>query len=125
MPEWLFRPPAGARAKYFLRVGFTGGWFDLPNTGEVVIGRSDPKTHFRPDIDLNREGEEVGNVVSRRHVRVVWRESQHFVEDLGSANGTKLNGRPITVGDMVPLKPGDHLWLGGCVLAYDVEQSGP
>lgn len=34
--------------------------------------------------------------MSRRHARVRWREGQWEVEDLGSRNGTWLDGRPLT-----------------------------
>jgi hypothetical protein len=27
----------------------------------------------------------------------------------------------LLLGQAKPLNPGDHIWLGGCVLAYDVQ----
>ena len=60
-------------------------------------------------------------VVARRHVKISARSGRHYVEDMGSANGTKLNGVRLGVGERGLLEPGDHLWLGGCVLAYDIE----
>jgi hypothetical protein len=40
---------------------------------------------------------------------------------LGSGFGTRLNGETLFIGHAAPLTPGDHIWLGGCVLAYDIE----
>jgi pSer/pThr/pTyr-binding forkhead associated (FHA) protein len=75
---------------------------------------------FIPDVDLSEEGD-VCQVIARRHVKIIARSGRHYVEDLGSANGTKLNGVPMGIGKLGRLNPGDHLWLGGCVLAYDIE----
>ncbi|MBE9507777.1 MAG: FHA domain-containing protein [Chloroflexi bacterium] len=74
-----------------------------------------------PDIDLSQEGV-VAQVVARRHAKITARGGRHYVEDLGSANGLKLNGARIRIGEVGLLEPGDHLWLGGCVLAYDIER---
>ena len=47
--------------------------------------------------------------VSRFHARVVWRTDQYEVEDLGSKNGTHLNGRDL-VGPQ-PLRDGDEIQI--------------
>lgn len=99
---------------------FTGRRFSLPASGEVIVGRSDPVVGVFPEIDLGEEGD-AARVVARRHVKIVVRDGRHYVEDLGSAGGTKISGVSVKMGKQSPLEPGDHLWLGGCVLAYDVE----
>jgi pSer/pThr/pTyr-binding forkhead associated (FHA) protein len=104
----------------YLWVTFTGHRFSLPLWGEVVVGRYDPVVGFIPEIDLGEE-EEAAQVVARRHVKIIARQGRHYVEDMGSANGTRLNGSPLGIGARGLLDLGDHLWLGGCVLAYDVE----
>jgi pSer/pThr/pTyr-binding forkhead associated (FHA) protein len=103
-----------------LRVASTGNRFSLPSQGEVIVGRSDYTKNIIADIDLSEEGD-VSLVVTRRHVKIIARQGQHFVEDLGSTNSTKLNGAIIENSELGPLNPGDHLWLGGCVLVYGVE----
>ena len=57
-----------------------------PYTGpEMIVGR-DPK------VDLF-----IDNLtVSRRHARITWDRGSFVIEDLGSANGTILDGKPIT-----------------------------
>ena len=50
--------------------------------------------------------------VSKRHCRIVLTTDEVVVEDLGSANGTCVNGRPV---DRAALADGDRLDLGGRV----------
>jgi len=104
----------------YLRVAFTGRRFPLPTWGEGVIGRRDEIVGLIPDIDLSEE-KEAAHVVARRHVKIFVRDGHHYAEDLGSTTGTKLNGVQLRIGKLDLLNPGDHLWLGGCVLTYDVE----
>jgi pSer/pThr/pTyr-binding forkhead associated (FHA) protein len=124
--EFLYRPivkmgtSPGYETRAYLQAMFTGHRFPLPSRGEVIVGRTDPVVGFVPDIDLGDEGD-AAQVVARRHVKISANNGRHYVEDMGSANGTKLNGTPIETGERGLLEPGDHIWLGGCVLAYDVE----
>jgi pSer/pThr/pTyr-binding forkhead associated (FHA) protein len=125
--EFLYNPIPEVSARgmppaAYLMGTFTGHRFPLPSDGEVVVGRSDPLVGLPLDVDLGGEGE-VAVVVARRHVKIIGQRGRHYVEDLGSAAGTKLNGVRLLIGEQSLLSPGDHLWLGGCVLAYDVEQS--
>jgi hypothetical protein len=49
--------------------------------------------------------------VSRRHVEL-WREGgRWFLRDLGSRNGTRVNG--LRVIEPLEVRPGDRVWLGG------------
>jgi Protein of unknown function (DUF3662)/FHA domain len=73
----------------------------------VVMGRS-RDADFRLD-DPN---------ISRRHAVVYWEAGQAFVKDLGSTNGTLLNGRPIA---SAALDDGDVLTLGGCTVVVETE----
>lgn len=113
--------PDGAPPRAYLRVAFTGRRFPLPTWGEGVIGRRDEIVGLVPDIDLSEE-QEAAHAVARRHVKITVRNGRHYVEDLGSTTGTKLNGVQLEIGKLGLLSPGDHLWLGGCVLTYDVER---
>ncbi len=119
IPEMQISPYA-APPQAYLWVAFTGHQFPLPAWGEMVIGRSDRMVGFIPDIDLSKVGD-AAQVIARRHVKIIARSGSHYVEDLGSASGTKINGVRIRLGGIRLLSPGDHLWLGGCVLAYDIE----
>jgi pSer/pThr/pTyr-binding forkhead associated (FHA) protein len=53
--------------------------------------------------------------VSRRHAEVRREGDEVFLVDLGSTNGTMLNGRPV---ERVRLTPGDRITCGRSVLVY-------
>jgi predicted component of type VI protein secretion system len=78
------------------------------------------------DIDqpVIRVGREMGlevvidNVaVSRHQAEIRLQEEQWFVRDLGSGNGTMLNGRALS--GMVPIKRGDEISFGKFSLFFD------
>ena len=98
----------------------TGRRLKISPPDEVSIGHADTSIDFVPDIDLGQDGDAAGRV-SRRHAMITWRNRLPYLEDLGSGFGTRLNGTMLLIGQAVQLKPGDHISLGGCVLAYDVE----
>lgn len=53
--------------------------------------------------------------ISRRHFAVLYEAGGYYVEDLGSTNGTFLNGADIRGMGRVPLKPGDVIDVAGVV----------
>ena len=55
--------------------------------------------------------------VSRRHAKIQRDGDQVTVEDLGSRNGTRLNGRPVTGAQVV--KAGDRIDVAGIVLLVE------
>jgi pSer/pThr/pTyr-binding forkhead associated (FHA) protein len=107
------------RSQFFLYVTFTGHYMPVPDKTVITIGRADPSLGYSQDIDLGVEGD-IAAVVSRRHAKLTRRGNRFTVEDLGSAFKTHVDGEQVPVGIQVPIQPGQHLWLGGCVLAFDV-----
>jgi pSer/pThr/pTyr-binding forkhead associated (FHA) protein len=89
----------------------SGRQLTLPAEGEAVIGRLDATRGVFPNIDLTPEGGLEGGV-SRRHARIHKQKSQYFIEDLGSADGTFLNGQRLTPYLPHPLHDNDELQLG-------------
>lgn len=71
----------------------------VPLAGTIIIGRS-------PDSDLVIADE----FVSSSHARVVPTSDGFAVEDLGSTNGTRVNGQPAT--RPRPVEPGDVIEIG-------------
>lgn len=59
--------------------------------------------------------------VSKAHAILQYREGQYVLEDLGSSNGTRVNGQPI---DQVSLQPGDVVEFGDQRLEF-VDRSTP
>src|SRR5580692_4952029 len=63
------------------------------------------------------------NMVSRRHAQVTREKELYFVEDLGSGNGTFLNGKRIN--ERTPLKANDRIKLGPILLRFDPGDGSP
>jgi pSer/pThr/pTyr-binding forkhead associated (FHA) protein len=70
----------------------------------TVIGRRTPQ--YVPDIELNDE------VVSRRHLEIVVRDGKYLLQDMGSTNGTMLDGDRIVPGKLYSLKHNSRIGLG-------------
>jgi pSer/pThr/pTyr-binding forkhead associated (FHA) protein len=51
--------------------------------------------------------------VSQLHARVFRRDGAVFIDDLGSTNGTFLNGRKLTTAE--PVAKGDRLQIGNTI----------
>ncbi|WP_205522561.1 sigma 54-interacting transcriptional regulator [Myxococcus eversor] len=95
--------PSGAGAAYLLVLEGESSWrFPLPAEGVVLVGRDD-----KADLKLKDES------VSRRHARILVTDEGARVVDLGSQNGTSLNGRPLD--DARPLLSGDVVSFGAVV----------
>lgn len=119
IPEWALEPDPLTLHTCTLFVMNSGDKFELPDKSRITLGRRDPSIHYIPDVDLGAAGN-IGLYVSRRHAQLIKRGEWHFLEEMGSTAGTRLNGRAIRVGDPpVLLHPGDQVWLGGCVVAYE------
>jgi hypothetical protein len=81
-------------------------------TQEMILGRRDPATGAQPDIDLTPyAGYRMG--VSRRHA-AIRRGSETSLElwDLGSSNGTFLNGNKLVSYRPNRIHDGDEIRLG-------------
>ena len=60
--------------------------------------------------------------LSRKHAQLKWSGRDLTVEDLGSANGTRVNGRPARVA--TPVKPGETIQLGTVTVTLEM-RGGP
>jgi pSer/pThr/pTyr-binding forkhead associated (FHA) protein len=86
----------------FISGKYQGGEFPLTEGVPVVVGRSS-------DLDMVL----VEEMVSRRHARIELVRGSVIVEDLGSTNGTFVNGERV---EKAYLSEGDRLLIGTSIL---------
>jgi pSer/pThr/pTyr-binding forkhead associated (FHA) protein len=55
--------------------------------------------------------------VSRTHAQIIRQGDQTLIEDLGSTNGTYVNG--VRISAPTPIKPGDTLQLGASLFRVE------
>jgi len=93
---------AKAFALRFISGKYQGGEFPLPSQGEIVIGRSS-------ELDMVL----VEDMVSRRHSKITVAADQIFIQDLGSTNGTFVNGEKVK---RARLAEGDRILIGTSII---------
>jgi hypothetical protein len=98
-------PPMGGQRNARLVSG-DGRTYPLA-IGSTVIGRGDQATLRLPDVGI-----------SRRHARIDYDGNQVVLTDLGSTNGSMVNGQRVSA---VALNPGDMLQIGTTTLTFRVD----
>jgi DNA-binding NtrC family response regulator/pSer/pThr/pTyr-binding forkhead associated (FHA) protein len=91
--------------------------FALPARGEVIVGRGDTA-----GVDIKLDDAKA----SRRHLRLhvgQGDENDVAIEDLGSANGTRLHDRKLAPGTRVRVHPGEAISVGALVLMVQPNRS--
>jgi Domain of unknown function (DUF4388)/FHA domain len=86
----------------FISGKYQGGEFPLRPNREIVIGRSS-------DLDMVL----VEDMVSRKHAKIITDDQGVSIQDLGSTNGTFVNGEKIR---KVDLKDGDRILIGTSII---------
>ena len=90
--------------------------FALSEQG-TMIGRFDPVTMLRPDIDLTDL--DLKRTVSRQHARIEQSEEGYrLVEEVGALNGTFVNDERLTAGQPRLLADGDRLAFGSVCVTF-------
>lgn len=83
----------------------------LADRSEFTLGRVTDAQAIMPDIDLTPY-KAYAQGVSRLHTVILREGGQVFIMDLGSANGTYLNGKRLKTNVRQALKHGDMISLG-------------
>lgn len=79
--------------------------------GEVILGREGVSEDAVTFVSLEKYG--AGNLgVSRSHAKLIRKEDQLLLRDLGSTNHTYLNGQRLTENRDYALRDGDEVSLG-------------
>jgi pSer/pThr/pTyr-binding forkhead associated (FHA) protein len=87
----------------FISGKYQGGEFPLRMNREIIIGRSS-------DLDMVL----VEDMVSRRHAKISSTESEVYIQDMGSTNGTFVNGEKIA--GRAQLHEGDRILVGTSII---------
>ncbi|MGQ9888927.1 MAG: FHA domain-containing protein [Aggregatilineales bacterium] len=111
-------------SRLFLQVRGTNRAFELrpqDSPRPLVIGRKGNDAGLRVDVDLAHSGGEVLGV-SRQHLAVRYDAQARVitVTDLGSVNGSYINGQRLHPGEVRALNHGDQLRLGKLVLLVTI-----
>ena len=96
------QPPPKSFALKFVSGKYQGGVFPLRPDRDVVVGRGS-------DLDLVL----AEDMVSRKHAKIFFREGAFWIQDLGSTNGTFVNGEKVK---RARLSEGDRLLIGSSIL---------
>jgi pSer/pThr/pTyr-binding forkhead associated (FHA) protein len=96
--------PSGSKnyALKFISGKYQGGEFPLKADKQIVIGRSS-------ELDMVL----VEDMVSRKHAKIMISAGAITIEDLGSTNGTFVNGEKVK---QARLKEGDRILIGTSIL---------
>ncbi len=107
-------PGRGGAKAYVLRFisgKYQGGEFPVNANKEIIVGRSS-------DLDMVL----VEDMVSRKHARINLQADGIWIEDLGSTNGTFVNGEKIK---RARLKEGDRILIGTSILKVIAGDGSP
>jgi predicted component of type VI protein secretion system len=89
----------------------------------AVIGRYDPVTGSRPEIDLTQV--DLNRSVSRRHARLQLQNGSFYLsEEAGALNGTMVNGKRLVPGEPQALASGDRIAVGMVSLLFKAAPRG-
>ena len=87
----------------FISGKYQGGEFPLRMNREIIIGRSS-------DLDMVL----VEDMVSRRHAKISSTDAEVYIQDMGSTNGTFVNGEKIP--GRAQLHEGDRILVGTSII---------
>ena len=103
--------PAQVEATVSLHLVESGQILNLSGQTEYTIGRAAEGQFILPDVDLSNY-QAYAQGVSRLHAALKVNNLRVCITDLGSSNGTRVNGQKIVPNVDFPLNHGDVIALG-------------
>jgi len=92
--------------------------YHLSDGVETLVGRRDPVTGINPGIDLTDS--DTQRSTSRRHAKLIRDGEKFYVcEEIGTMNGTFVNGERVSTGVPVEVLVGDEVQFGLVKLVFD------
>lgn len=113
-------PQNGRPLLLYLKIGTNKREVEIPLDKFIGLGRIDPTANIFPEIDLSHDGD-IAKSVSRRHVGIYWQHGTIFIEDMGSINGTFVNGNRLAPYLPEQLSDGDVLQLGRLLIEVKIQ----
>lgn len=104
----------GEDAVIILRIRDVPDPIKLEHATQVILGRADSTSTSKPDVDLTPYNA-LEKGVSRTHAAIRRSDDNLTLTDLGSANGTHLNGQRLIPEQPRLLRDGDEIRLGKLV----------
>ena len=102
------------------RIDVSGYVADMDSAGMLVT--DDVEHPLRDALSIGRDaGNDIvrdQTTVSRRHAMLLWSNGRWLIRDLGSANGTFVNGQRVPFDVPHPLRHGDRIGVGSETLLF-------
>jgi hypothetical protein len=90
---------------------------------DVVVGRFDPVTATSPEVDLTAE--DPMRSVSRRHAKLITSGGKFYIsEEVGTLNGTFVNGKRIPTGILTAIEDGNSIDFAMVKLKFKCPPAG-
>lgn len=110
------------RRAYAALEAVEGGRIFYIDKDVVQVGRTSPADGILPEVDLSDFT--ASGTVSRRHARLVHAGEEIVLEDLGSSNGTFINGERLLHGVQKPIGENDELRFGAIRFVFHWRKKG-
>jgi FHA domain/Domain of unknown function (DUF4389) len=110
-------PAVSRTAQLVVTRGGRSGHIYYISGDSVSLGRSSASSGWSPDIDLSADDPD--KQISRKHARIFWKGNTYSIEDVGSTNGTSVNGASkLSPGMAQELHGGDEIVIGSTYFQF-------
>jgi hypothetical protein len=116
-------PPIDLQGCHAIFLSEEGGEKFPISSDKSVMGRFDPVTGLKPEVDLSNA--DINRSVSRQHARLTQEAGVYYLcEEPGALNGTFINGRKLITGKPTRVRDGDAVTLGMVKMTFRESRKG-